>query len=227
MHLTHFNETSRHIGRTKLQLMSNLIRKQCFFYIYIKTQIALIIFFVLNKYRNIWSFGNMFQQFERRSLSADRRKDSRSLNFGNAIWNGTRNRLLNLIINKLIPQKKTKKNIQLQNSVKNTVNERKESYFSRTITDWNKLPDKIVNCTSADSFKLPFTDAGWVNPYFIRLFTDSCWVYPSDIRLLNDSSWFYPLKSVFYINWFMQTFHLSILRLPFWYQTSYRWFMVS
>jgi hypothetical protein len=30
---------------------------------------------------------------------------------------------------------------------------RKESFFPRTITDWNKLPENIINSTSLDSFK--------------------------------------------------------------------------
>ncbi|XP_071145327.1 uncharacterized protein [Mytilus edulis] len=106
--------------------------------------------FVTNKYRNTSSVGSMLQHLEWRSLS-DRRKDSRLV----MLYKIEHEKVAIPKNNKLIPQKR-----QTRHSNSNSfqipsckTQYRKESYLPRTITDWNKLPDNIVNCTSVDSFK--------------------------------------------------------------------------
>ena len=106
--------------------------------------------FVTNKYRNISSVGNMLQHLEWRSLS-DRRKDSRLV----MLYKIEHEKVAIPKNNILIPQTR-----QTRHSNSNSfqipsckTQYRKESFFPRTITDWNKLPDNIVNCTSVESFK--------------------------------------------------------------------------
>ena len=106
--------------------------------------------FVTNKYCNTSSVSNMLQHLEWRSLQ-DRRKNSRL------------NMFYKIVNNKVEIQK----NRQTHSTKRQTRHShtksfqipsckteyRKESLFPRTITDWNKLPENIINSTSLDSFK--------------------------------------------------------------------------
>jgi hypothetical protein len=103
-----------------------------------------------NKYRNTSSVGNMLQHLEWRSLQ-DRRKDSRL----NMFYKIVNNKVEIQKTDRLIPQKRQTRHSHTKSfQIPSCKTEyRKESVFPRTITDWNKLPENIINSTSLDSFK--------------------------------------------------------------------------
>jgi hypothetical protein len=106
--------------------------------------------FVTYKYRNTSSVGNMLQHLEWRSLQ-DRRKDSRL----NMFYKIVNNKVEIQKTDRLIPQKRQTRHSHTKSfQIPSCKTEyRKESVFPRTITDWNKLPENIINSTSLDSFK--------------------------------------------------------------------------
>ena len=106
--------------------------------------------FATNKYRNTSSVGNMLQHLEWCSLQ-DRRKDSRL----NMFYKIVNNKVEIPKTDRLIPQKRQTRHSHTKSfQIPSGKTEyRKESFFPRTITDWNKLPENTINSTSLDSFK--------------------------------------------------------------------------
>ena len=106
--------------------------------------------FVTNKHRNTSNVGDMIINLEWRSLS-DRRKDSRLT----MLYKIVHDKVEIVKTNKLIPQqRRTRHSHSNSFHIPSCKTEyRKESFFPRTITDWNKLPDNIIHSTSVDSFK--------------------------------------------------------------------------
>jgi hypothetical protein len=102
----------------------------------------------VNRYAS--SVGNMLQHLEWHSLQ-DRRKDSRL----NMFYKIVNNKVEIQKTDRLIPQKRQTwhshtKSFQIPSC---KTEYRKEYFFPRTITDWNKLLENMINSTSLDSFK--------------------------------------------------------------------------
>ena len=106
--------------------------------------------FVVNRYRNTSSVGNMLQHLQWRSL-ADRRKDARltmmyKIHHGEVAISSSQ-------LAPVIRQTRHSHHLSMQ-TISCRTSVRKESFFPRTIKDWNSLPTKIISSESVSAFKL-------------------------------------------------------------------------
>jgi len=111
--------------------------------------------YVTNRYGNSSSVSDMIKQLNWTSLE-DRRKNARL-----TMLYKINNQEVNITAShKLIPPNRISKNMGLNSfqipACKTTA--RKESFYPRTIRDWNALPSSVTSASSLESFKKLLTN---------------------------------------------------------------------
>ena len=106
--------------------------------------------YVCNKYRNTSSVTDMLQHLEWEPLST-RRKNSRLT----MLYKIANNHVVIPHTNRLIPQnRQTRHNNSNSYQIPQCRSEyRKQSFFPRTIKEWNTLPESVIKSDTVDSFK--------------------------------------------------------------------------